>query len=152
MDFTKLRLVSPLRYQPFAGLSSGLFTETLNRREDSGETLFCFELNPALAFSIEPNDAAYLGPLLAAGSAVNGGIIDQGAAALVLPAGGYFFTQIRSNGRRNAGETAALCTEMAMELQKEGLWRRLKLGKIVYFRILWEDGARVFQALRPLTV
>jgi hypothetical protein len=159
VNFTKLRLVSPLYYRPFAGLSPGLFAETLSRGEGAGETLFCFEINPAQAFSIEPaagtvnsgadNSGVYLGPLLAAGSAAAGAALLP--AALVLPAGDYFFTQIRGNDLRSADEIIALYIEMAVELQKEGLWERLKLGQTVNFRTLWEDGARVFQALRPFT-
>jgi hypothetical protein len=143
VDFTKLRLLSPLYYQ-----SVEASARALNRACGGHEALFQFEISPAQAFAIEPDSSAYLGPLIAAGI----GAATDAAGALILPAGAYFFTQTRSAGQYGAHEIAGLCTEMAVELQKEGLWERLKLEKTVYFRALWEDGAQVFQALRPFTV
>jgi hypothetical protein len=151
VNFTKLRLISSLYYLPFDPCSGNVFARAL----DSGEreALFWYEIRAAQACSIEPDSGAYLGPLIAAGNAAAAGnsVNESPAnAALILPAGGYLFTQVR-NGPHEADKAASLCVELAVELQKEGLWERLTLGNTVYFRTLWEDGARVFQALRPFT-
>ncbi|MCL1815610.1 MAG: hypothetical protein FWG27_07335 [Treponema sp.] len=61
--------------------------------------------------------------------------------------GEYFFTQIR----RELKEDSELL-EIAMELQKEGLWRRFKLENKFYVRSLFEDGSPVSQLWRPLIV
>ncbi|MDR0402285.1 MAG: hypothetical protein LBH35_01705, partial [Treponema sp.] len=105
--------------------------------ESFPETLFHFRINPSGAFVMEAEEKNYLEALIAAGTA-------DAAGSLELPAGEYFFTQMR----RKIG--AAGFIGLALELQKEGLWRRLRLGTTVYFRTLWEDGAPVFQALRPI--
>ena len=61
-----------------------------------------------------------------------------------IPAGTYFFTQTRDI----PGEDAI--TLMALELQREGLWRRLVMENRVYLRYLYEDGSAVTQLFRPL--
>jgi hypothetical protein len=145
MEYTvlKLDLRSSLFYipdespEPFRGLP---FT---------GESLFCFEVNPDQGLRIDPQGAAYLGKLIC------GGKQDTRAASqkpgpgsfpsLELPAGKYLFSQIRNLLDREA------IIEMAMEIQKEGLWERLRLGRLVYLRYLFEDLSPVTQVFRPFT-
>ncbi|MDR0598508.1 MAG: hypothetical protein LBG84_00285 [Treponema sp.] len=141
MDFFRLSLRSSLYYRrldpplwrPFDPAAAG-------SRE---ETLFCFALDPAQARRIDPEPEACLGSLGAAGTALPGGGPDT-AGALELPAGLYYFTQVREWLDR------AGCAAMAEELQKEGLWERRGLGARLYLRRLFEDGAPVTQFLRPL--
>ena len=62
-----------------------------------------------------------------------------------LPEGIYFFTQIK---KEIQSESAII--DLSIELQKEALWRRLKPGKELYVRRLYEDGSPVTQLWRPL--
>jgi hypothetical protein len=111
-----------------------------------GEYLFCFMVNPEQGFRIDPEGAAYLGTL------VDGGKQDlspEGPRApspcpLELPRGKYLFAQVRERlGRENS-------IDLAMEIQKEGLWERLRLGPRLYLRYLFEDRSPVTQVFRPL--
>jgi hypothetical protein len=123
--------------------------------------LFCFSLNPAQARRIDPDPETYLGLLEAAGRAVPGPAAGGGtgnreprenageplpcASGYVhLPAGRYYFTQLRERLSREE------FVEMAMELQKEGLWERLKFEDRLYLRRLFEDNAPVTQAWRRI--
>jgi hypothetical protein len=149
MNCSRLHLLSPLLYREITPLPSGrgeFFGPPAAGQAGPGdssgpepfpETLFHFRINRSRAFAMEADGNDYLESLIAAGQAdANGG--------LELPAGEYFFTQIREklDGEAFVG--------MALELQKEGLWERLRLAETVYFRTLWEDGAPVSQILRPL--
>ncbi|MDR2536971.1 MAG: hypothetical protein LBC46_01575 [Treponema sp.] len=112
------------------------------------ETLFCFKVSPDQAGRIDPEAERFLGELLFGARRV-----PETAEALEarrgsdtapeLPAGAYLFAQ----------EREALNQEdwlfMAMEVQKEGLWERLKLGDNVYLRCLFEDNSAVTQVFRP---
>jgi hypothetical protein len=60
-----------------------------------------------------------------------------------LPRGDYLFAQIRQVLNREE------IVSMAVEIQKEGLWQRLKPGKRLYLRFLVEDGSFVTQLFRP---
>jgi hypothetical protein len=157
MDCSRLHLLSPLFYReiaaappgqdsslqgtdPFAGEFFGL-PDNSSGLEPFPEMLFHFRINPSRAFVIDAGGEDYLGPLIAAGKAVEPNGAKDG---LELPAGEYFFTQIREKSDKET------FVEMALELQKEGLWERLPLGETVYFRTLWEDGAPVSQVLRPI--
>jgi hypothetical protein len=126
--------LSPIFYREIA-FPPGLPDDSQSP-EPFPETLFHFRINRSVAFAIETDGKDYLGSLIAAGRVdTNGG--------MELPAGEYFFTQVREKL-----DTGAFI-ELALELQKEGLWERVRLGKTVYFRTLWEDGAQVSQVLRP---
>jgi hypothetical protein len=101
--------------------------------------LFHFKINRAGVFAIDADGKDYLESLIAAGQADTNGDLE-------LPAGEYFFAQTREKTGAEA------FVRMAVELQKEGLWERVRLEETVYFRTLWEDGARVSQVLRPVLV
>jgi hypothetical protein len=148
-EIIRLNLVSPLYYirdekaDPFA------------RREESEEMLFCFEIDPAQGLSIEPDESRLLTALIFGGRAADPGTpaADPGevpgafaGAALQLPAGNYLFSQEREMLSRD--EIAG----MAAEVQKEGLWQRLRPGKELYLRYLFEDGKGVTQIFRPYTL
>jgi hypothetical protein len=158
MEFFYLSLVRPLLYRkdavdPWASSNPAEFAAgTLP------EELFCFSINPAQARRIDPEPEPYLGSLEAAGRAVPGqaesgrpenrgeasGDPRQYAGDVYLPAGRYYFTQLRK--RLSREETVTL----AMELQKEGLWERLKLEDRLYLRRLFEDNAPVTQIWRRI--
>jgi hypothetical protein len=95
------------------------------------EDMAYYELHPEAASRIDPEPDRYLnsGPEKAAG----------------LPEGQYYVTQVR----RESVETTELI-DIALELQKEGLWERLKLENKLYIRRLFEDGFPVFQLWRPV--
>ena len=98
------------------------------------ETMCRYSLNPEEAFKIEPNPAQYLGALS-----------KTGLPAVSLPAGQYYVTQIR----KEQVEDAELI-DLALELQKEGLWERLKMGDELFVRQFFEDGYPVFQLWRQI--
>jgi hypothetical protein len=60
-----------------------------------------------------------------------------------LPKGDYLFTQVRATLAKNE------IIDLAIEVQNEGLWQRLRLGAHYYLRFLWEDGSPVTQVFRP---
>ncbi|MDR3160771.1 MAG: hypothetical protein LBU28_04070 [Spirochaetaceae bacterium] len=110
-----------------------------------GEVLFCFELNPGQYRSFEPEEP-YVGPLIFQGVSAP----EEGEAAsqedpsrFELPRGNYLFAQQREILSRED------CIEMAWEIQKELLWRRLTPGSRLYLRYLFEDGRGVTQIFRP---
>jgi hypothetical protein len=158
MDFLRLTLAAPLYYRK-AAIQPG----TGHVPKPGKEFLFHYEINPSEAYRIDPEPEQYLGPLLAAGivdssafgvqtmgPADNAGMETPDETCLVLPSGLYYFTQLRketfvSSELENFGNFV----EMAMELQKEGLWERLRLGPGLYLRLLWEDEAGVVQVWRP---
>jgi hypothetical protein len=144
VDCSYLRLTAPLLYRPFADLGKAeeMFPGAPGQEPENGETLFRFVLNPRAAGSIEPAAGGYLERLTAAGELSCGD--SPAPAGLDLPAGEYWFTQIRQVLDR------AECVETALELQKEGLWQRIGLGTILYFRCLREDGSPVVQLFRPV--
>ncbi|MDR3138430.1 MAG: hypothetical protein LBT95_02020 [Treponema sp.] len=130
----KLDLRSPLFYtrekspDPFSG------------RPFTGESLFCFEVNPDQGSRIDPEGETYLGDLICGGSRDPK---PSSRPSLELPTGKYLFCQIRSLLGRET------IIEMAMEIQKEGLWERLRLGRLLYLRYLFEDLSPVTQVFRP---
>jgi hypothetical protein len=132
-----LRLLAPLRYPADEG------QDPFGPAGPGEEILACFSINPSQQFSIEPVEEGYLGDLLAAGSR-NSASPENPASFLELPAGDYFFAQIRGAADRSA------VTGVALELQKEALWQRCKPEGRLYLRRLYEEGGPVTQLFRPL--
>jgi hypothetical protein len=143
-----LDLRAPLVYraateaQPFSG-------ETL-----CGEGIFHFAINPQQYLSIEPEEETYLDELIGRGILADGtdpeassDSLQTGntaAETLVLPAGPYLFAQTKGILRRED------FVVMAVEVQKEGLWRDLVLDSTLYLRYLCEEGRPVTQIFRPI--
>lgn len=134
-----LHLEAPLFYardetlQPFSG---GPF---------QAERLFYFELDPAQYLSIDPDQDAYLGRLIAGGALVQPSSAGhEPPSFLELPRGQYLFAQ------REAIPDREGYIQMAVEVQKEGLWRRMNLDRTLYLRYLYEDEKAVTQVFRPL--
>jgi hypothetical protein len=113
---------------------------------ENGETLFCFDLDPAQSVSIEPDESRLLAGLVFGGRAVEEGAGEGREGRFQLPAGNYLFSQEREILSR--GEII----EMAAETQKEGLWRRLRPGGQLYLRYLFEDRRGVTQVFRPYSL
>ncbi|GAB1482173.1 hypothetical protein MASR2M78_09880 [Treponema sp.] len=112
---------------------------------DEGESIACFELMDS--DSIEVDRENYLGALRFLGKATNPALAleaNEGEEHIVN-AGMYLFVQHRPSLDRE------LFIDTAIELQKEGLWRRYQLDKYIYLRILSEEEGPVFQVLRPFT-
>ena len=109
-----------------------------NYREGDGEKLFCFELDETQAMEVEPDKATLLGNSVFGGKASD-------APGEELSSGHYLFAQKREILSRDA------IVDMAVEIQKEGLWQRLVPGKKLYLRYLFEDGRSVTQLFRPYT-
>jgi hypothetical protein len=130
----KLELLAPLVYVEDRSLRA---FEPAAAELAGGETLFLFEIDPVQGLSIEPDTALFLGPLVFSGRAQEEG------PGRELPAGRYLFAQQRRLLNREE------CIQMAVELQKDGLWERLRPEPYLYLRFLTEDGRRVSQAFRP---
>jgi len=108
---------------------------------DYEEEMACFSIEGDTAQSIEPVAEHYLGPLLFTGSKA---AETSESKDYIIPKGLYLFAQIREAPQRD------LFTTMAIEVQKEGLWRRLEMENRVFMRILKEDDSLVTQVLRPI--
>ena len=69
----------------------------------------------------------------------------KGGEFVELPAGNYLFAQKRESLDRES------VINMAVEIQQEGLWQRLKPGRRLYLRRLFEDGSEVTQLFRSFS-
>jgi hypothetical protein len=152
MEIQKLSLLIPLYYvpelmpNPFAGGDSAPLTES------GEEMLYCFELDETQYLNFEPDKTLALGSFVFGGAARGDksrtaysfpGNAERGEAFLELPAGNYLFAQERKVLDKES------VINMAVEIQLEGLWQRLKPGRRLYLRRLFEDGSQVTQLLRP---
>jgi hypothetical protein len=138
MDSTntsRLHLLSPLFY---GKTGEAPFSDADN---PAGERLYQFEINPAEAQSIEPGEEHYLGSLIESGA-----VQDQMPArdTVELPAGAYLFAQVHAVLNRED------FIHIAVEVQKDGLWERMRMEDRCYLRFLYEHGRPVSQVLRPL--
>lgn len=142
----KLELLSPLYYRGDPRL------DPFGAKAPEAEQLFCFALDPIQAQSIEPDPRLFLGDVLLR-SYADPGPATEGADSgetgrgerVVLPAGKYLFAQVRRILDREA------LVDMAIEVQKDGLWEGFSPDSRLYLRYLYEDQGPVTQVLRPLT-
>jgi hypothetical protein len=155
-EIIRLNLLQPLLY--YADSESNPW-----EAKDSSERLFCFELELSQALEFQPDKKNFPGSLVFAGKALGGrdaavptALADErkafvhaenpqgcGFSALELPAGVYLFTQVREILAQDE------IINLAIEVQNEGLWQRLKLNSRYYLRFLSEDGRPVTQIFRP---
>jgi hypothetical protein len=139
-------LLSPLYYS--AAENNPADCNPFSYKKGDGEKLFCFMLNENECYSFEPDKKALLGSLIFSAYAVTslpGGAKKAGEALQALPEGKYLFAQKREIMNREE------ILDMAVEIQAEGLWRRLKPGKTLYLRYVFEDSATATQLFRPCT-
>jgi hypothetical protein len=143
---SKLNLRAPLLYVLQEGVSQNA-CDPFDYRKEDGEKIFRFELDESLYREFEPDKNAFLrAPVFCGKRAAE---VREGAcegacenADGELPAGNYLFAQKR--GTTNRAEVL----DMAAEIQQEGLWQKLLLGKNCYLRYLFEDGKEVTQIFR----
>ncbi|MDR1178201.1 MAG: hypothetical protein LBK64_05180 [Spirochaetaceae bacterium] len=130
LQYTALRLHASLHYVPDPALEPFLFPE-------GEEIAMAFELDPETGQSIEPGEEHYLAkPLwLGRAGAPEAAFAPGIPGGLCIPRGMYFFSQIREVPDRDGW------IRLAIEVQKEGLWRRNRLGGRLYLRVVREDGA-----------
>ncbi|MDR2070492.1 MAG: hypothetical protein LBP81_03615 [Treponema sp.] len=143
ISIKKLILAAPLAYRKDDSLQFPV-CDTVR-----GEVLFRMALDPSQSRSIEPDRRAFPGRLVAAGVAADpreaeARLSPGGPGLLELPAGTYFFAQIRE-----APDMETLI-DMIIEAQQEGLWERYSLDDSLYIRRLLEDGQRITQIFRPV--
>ncbi len=110
--------------------------------EDTEEVLILFEADDVQGKSIEPDSSKLLGRPLQIGVMKKDGL--NGNVSIELPAGFFFFSQVREI-LDEAGSA-----ELAAEVQKEALWERRKLGSKIYLRYLYEHDSPVTQIFREL--
>ncbi len=126
-----LELRAPLVYAPVSQRDP--FAERGEK-----EMVVRFELEPQEAASFEPIEERYFA------SAGMVGVLDAPTGeGLEVPVGKYFFIQLRQRIQKED------LFPLALDLQKEGLWRQLPLAPRLYVRFLEEEGP-VTQLLRPL--
>jgi len=135
MEIQILTLLSPLYF-------TDAESDPFNYREGDGEKFYCFTLNESESSSFEPDKKTLLDRLVFSANAVTGAQRET-VRAQSLPEGSYLFAQKRELLSREE------IIDMAVEIQAEGLWRRLKPGKILYLRYLFEDSKSVTQLYRP---
>jgi len=119
IEILRLNLGSPLFFNPNS--------KTL---EPNTELLFIYELDESQYQCFEPDMEKF----------IQRSIINDD---LILPAGDYIFTQKKENLSMEG------TIKLAVEMQAEGLWQRLKPGRYLYVRKLFEDGSIVTQLFRP---
>jgi len=134
MEIQILTLLTPLFY-------TEADSDPFCYREGDGEKLYCFMLNESESSGFEPDKEALLDRLIFSASAVTRA---QGGTVKALPEGSYLFAQKREILSREE------IIDMAVEIQAEGLWRRLKPGNTLYLRYLFEDSRSVTQLYRPI--
>ena len=137
MEITKLKLFSPLCYIPVAECDPFAYTDSAGV-----ERLCCFDLDEEQYLSFEPDKEKILGRLVFGSYANEPGRAGENGK-VELPGGNYLFVQ--KEGILGREDIIAL----AVEIQSEGLWQRLKPGKRLYLRHLFEDGRWVTQLFRP---
>ena len=151
MQIHTLKLFSPLYYRNSSCIDP--FDHSGNSADR--ERIFLFELDEKEAFSFEPDGNKLLKSLIFSGffdvETAQVGTTAQmeqaqaGKDILELPRDQYLFAQERELLNREQ------IISMAIEIQQEGLWRRLKLTDKIYLRFLFEDGSDVTQLFRPYT-
>jgi hypothetical protein len=134
LNIIRLDLCAPLYYSKNEELRPFEYLPSLE------EMLCCFEIAPDQCLNFEPDHDLYLGTLVFAGEPEPQSALSE---QLALPEGKYLFAQQRELLSREA------IIQMAIEIQKEGLWERLSLENTLYLRYLFEDGTGVTQIFRP---
>ena len=134
-----LNLVSPVFVIPAAD------NEPFAFKTDDSEKVFCFELDEEERLSFQPDRGRLFGKLIFGGDAVSGEKAGAGSVEgkAEIPAGNYLFAQKKEILSKEE------IIGMAMEIQAEALWQRMKPGKNLYLRYLFEDGNWVTQLFRP---
>ena len=144
-EILRFHLIQPLIFEPCV-LDPWSPPET-------DETFFCFEIDSSQNNEFEPEINYFPGKLIfagknsgkASGRALNG---EPHGQVHELPSGDYVFSQLRSNFAFDKNEII----DLAMEVQQEGLWQRLKLGSRFYLRYIFEDNGMAAQILRPYSL
>jgi hypothetical protein len=142
---TRLNLAAPLFFaREEGGTDEGNTIDPFGYGADTGTgRLLCFEVKDPLSFECKAEH--FLGALEAWGTELPAAaLLPEGAKLLVLPPGDYLFAQERNFLR--PGEITA----MAVDIQQEALWQRLKPGGRLFLRYLFEDGRKVTQVFRPV--
>jgi hypothetical protein len=135
-EIIRLNLLRPLFYSPQESMALEFGREDIER-------LFCFELKEAAAQEFLPDKTRFPGTLVFAGNVTSPD--GPGEQVIELSRGTYIFSQ--------TWEILGMdeVIEMAVEVQNEGLWQRLKLANRFYVRYLFEEGRGVTQIWRAYT-
>ena len=140
-DIFNLNLLSPVIFTE-GGVPAPFFSE-----EEAGEgeeKLYCFELDGRESVKFEPDTLSIPGALVYSGAGFSSAGCTGAGQTIQLPKGNYLFAQKRK----------ILCKDeiiaLAVEIQQEGLWRRLELGDKLYLRYLFEDRSWVTQLYRQV--
>ena len=146
-EIFNLNLVSPIYYSLLEKFDPFTSPDKAEASGSDEERVFCFDLDEGERLSFEPDEGMFLRHLVFGGVAV----ADKAAARKVseasgelaeLPGGNYLFSQKREVLSKEG------IIALAVEIQKEGLWQRLKLREKLYLRYLFEDGSWVTQVFR----
>ena len=136
VEIFHLNLVSPIYVIPEED-PRPFQSPALNDGGSGQEKIFCYELDEVQCLAFEPDQNKLFGRL------IFGGVSVAAEGGAQIPKGNYLFAQRREI--LNKDEIIA----MAVEIQMEGLWQRLKPLNKLYLRYLFEDGSWVTQLYRP---
>ena len=146
----KLRLCAPLIYKKIE--KNDDYCINLTKNDD---LIQCYNINLHQSTNIEPDREQFLGPHIFSGLRIEeknfltnqaAGEEEKPSQEATLPKGHYLLVQQRSACPLTQPEWL----EMAIEQQKDGLWERNKLGRLLYVRYLFEDGQFVTQVFRQV--
>ncbi len=93
---------------------------------------------------VEPDKNNYIRQILQIGEPALVPVISSNHNIIKIPAGTYLFMQTTEP------QSIEIVIEMAIEIQKEGLWRNLNLENFFFVRMFMEDERIVTQVLRPI--
>ena len=157
-DVILLHLLNPLFYieeNPLEIRAESSLARPFDYSPEKGEMIYCFELDAAQSGLFEPDRTFFPGSLVSFGKAAepvavdgktaNGNVQDSDGQKRVfreLARGDYLFTQVRDIPGREE------IVDLAIEVQQEGLWQRLKPGGKYYLRYVFEDNSPVTQIFR----
>ena len=141
MIIHSLSLLAPLFY--FKKASDPFDIREEAEKDTIVEKLFCFEIDESQYLSFEPERTKLLEKLVFSGVSIEMETDKPKKASLELPKGNYLFAQKREILSREE------IISLAVEIQLEALWQRLKPDKKLYLRYLYEDGSWVTQLFRP---
>ena len=100
-----------------------------------------YSLPGELGLALEPDPGAYLGTLVFVGISPESAPAES---AVSIPVGLYLFAQARE------APSPGVVFALALEAQREALWRSMNPAGSLYVRCLVEDGGPVTQCFRPL--
>lgn len=158
-EIINLNLINPLFFIHDASLKP--FEPAISENTESFETLFSFQLDESASMEFEPDKKKFPGTLIFSGRAAEKKIANENAAnenrdngIFELARGNYLFTQFRvypawfADIAKTPGKLREIIMDLAIEVQQEGLWQRMKPLPWYCLRYVYEDRGAAVQIFR----